>query len=178
MKEMDVDRKEISGIPIVGILTSELDLVGSVEKLWPERLARVRCSMNPFPFNMSAYYEKEMGRGLLRTWLAFENQVGQDELVRFKHRAVALENEFVKPGAGRRINIDPGLVTLHSLLLTTHKNCGHRIYLGDGVFVEMTLIFQHQRFEPFSWTYPDYRLEGVIGFFSQLRNDLKKELKS
>ncbi len=178
MKKMDFDQKQILGIPIVGILTGELDLIGSMEELWPEQLAGVRRSFDPFPFVQSGYYEKEMGPGLMRTWVAFHNQVGQDVLVRFKHRAVALEEKLTKPGAGRRINIDPGLVTMHSLLLTTRKHSGHRIYLGDGVFVEMTLIFQHQRFEPFAWTYPDYRLERVIDFFGQLRDDLKKELKS
>jgi hypothetical protein len=52
--------------------------------------------------------------------------------------------------------------------LVTTKNYGHRIYLKDGIYAEVTLIYRNKNFEVLEWTYLDYRNE--LAFFTQVRD--------
>ncbi len=172
------DRQQISGIPFVGIITADLDLVEKVTEAMSPRLGKSRSSFTPMPFIQSDYYRSEMGDNLMRTWLSFEKILGQDELIWYKLEAMDIEARFLNERGGRKVNVDPGLLTLNNLILTTRKNAGHRIYLGDGVFVELTLVYQSKRFQPLPWTYPDYQQPDVLIFFGDLRNELKSQLRS
>lgn len=122
----------------------------------------------------SRYYEKEMGPGLQKRFISFERLVAMDCLVQCKHRAQALERKLQQAPGQRRFNIDPGLLTGYSVILSTSKNHAHRIYLGDGVFAEVTLIFRHRHFHPLPWTYPDYRSALAIDFFEATRFGAEK----
>ncbi len=57
-------------------------------------------------------------------------------------------------------------------MLATTKDHAHRIYLGRGIYAEVTLTFLKGAFEPMPWTYPDYRTEAYRRFFEQVRADL------
>ncbi|MCX6827557.1 MAG: DUF4416 family protein, partial [candidate division Zixibacteria bacterium] len=76
----------------------------------------------------------------------------------------------------RRINIDPGYLTLDRLVLATGKDAAHRIYLRKGVYAEVTLIYHSGSFQPLPWSYPDYRSEQVISSLNQFRKNLLKPL--
>jgi len=120
------------------------------------------------PFDKTDYYEPEMGKGLMRQWVAFKILIEQDEIVEIKLKTNELERLWMENGK-RRVNIDPGYITESKLVLVTTKNYSHRIYLRDGIYGEVTLIYRRkQGFEPLPWTYPDYRLETALKFASSL----------
>ena len=121
-----------------------------------------------FPFEQSDYYANEMGRGLLRWFAAFGTLVKQAALADIKVRANQIEAEYAKHGK-RSVNIDPGILTTHSLILATGKDYSHRIYLRNGIFAEVTLMVQPGGLQPLPWTYPDYRLPQVLAFFEACR---------
>ena len=77
----------------------------------------------------------------------------------------------------RRVNLDPGYLLLSRLVLSTFKDFAHRIYLGRGVFAEVTLIFREGSFRPLPWTYPDYAAPETIALFNKAREDYKKLLR-
>ena len=54
-------------------------------------------------------------------------------------------------------------------MLATVMNRAHRIYLGQGVFAEVTLLYQKRAFQPLPWTYPDYATVAARTFFEQVR---------
>lgn len=121
------------------------------------------------PFDFTRYYEREMGSGLLRQWVAVEKPIGPGELVEIKHRTNAIELLYLDAG-GRSINIDPGYVTADKVVLATTKNYSHRLYLGRGIYGEATLKYRHgSGFEPWPWTYPDYRGAEAQAFFNLVR---------
>ncbi len=122
----------------------------------------------PVSFIWTNYYDKEMGKGLLRYFTAFERLVDQGELVDMKYRAMEMEDKWISNGA-RRVNIDPGLLTLERLVLATTKNFTHRIYLGRGIYGDLTLIFQKGDFRFLDWTYPDYKSDFALEFLRQAR---------
>ncbi len=107
-----------------------------------------------------------MGSELKRYWCATENLTDIGKLSDIKLTAINLEQRY-KYNENRSINIDPGFLTLSNFVLATTKNYSHRIYLKDGIFAEVTLIFRHKSYQPLEWTYPDYR--NNIQFFNDLR---------
>jgi hypothetical protein len=127
------------------------------------------------PFTYSRYYEKEMGRPLYRRWAFFRELVPQGRLVRIKHQALALEALFSREGR-RRLNIDPGLLTAERLVLSTGKNYSHRIYLGEGIYGDLTLIFHRGAFQPLTWTYPDYREQETLSIFQTVREKYLRDV--
>jgi hypothetical protein len=79
-----------------------------------------------------------------------------------------IEKEFSVDG-NRRVNIDPGYITLSKIVLPTTKDCAHRIYLRDGIYAEITLMHYRGAWQPQPWTYPDYRSETAVHFFDNCR---------
>jgi hypothetical protein len=69
----------------------------------------------------------------------------------------------------RPLNLDPGYITPAKLLLASTKDHAHRIYLAEGIYAEITLMFRQRRWQPTEWTYPDYRRDDYQEFFSQCR---------
>ena len=111
-----------------------------------------------FDFHQTRYYEPTMGPGLRKRLLVFRDLAAADCLPEVKLRTNALEIEL----AGgypevRPLNLDPGVLSLGKFLLATTKDQAHRIYLSRGIFAEVTLRFQAGTFEPWEWTYADYR---------------------
>ncbi len=129
------------------------------------------------PFTQTAYYNKEMGDGLLRLFVGFAQLVSRDRLADIKLATNRIEQSYVDQAGGRRINIDPGLLSVENLVLATGKNFTHRIYLKDGIFAEVTLLYQGGRFQALPWTYWDYTADEVIEIMETLRQDLLGTLK-
>ena len=75
----------------------------------------------------------------------------------------------------RPVNIDPGYVDLSKLVLATTKDAGHRIYLGHGMYAEVTLRHVHGGWETLPWTYPDYTKAEYHDFFTQVRRLLREQ---
>ena len=74
----------------------------------------------------------------------------------------------------RPLNLDPGYLTPAKLVLASTKDFAHRIYLSQGIFAEITLQYQHQRWKHHEYTFPDYRRADYQRFFSACRELLKK----
>lgn len=143
----------------------------ATEKIWGpiDFLSEVR------PFDYTHYYEDEMGRPLFRRWASFKALVPQDCLPEIKWQAVELEKQWLISDK-RQLNIDPGLITPERMVLATGKNYSHRIYLGKGIFGDLTLIFFKGSYRPLPWTYPDYRDEQAIWAFNKIRERYLKEV--
>ena len=127
-----------------------------------------------FVFDQTDYYAPAMGGDLRKQFFSFRDLVDPGRLAEIKLHANALERELAHSGRypeTRPINIDPGCLSLGKFLLATTKDKAHRIYLRDGIFAEVTLRFQAQdgAFEPWPWTYADYREPGVLAFLRDAR---------
>lgn len=122
------------------------------------------------PFTQTTYYEREMGPALTRIYVAFAPCIPPDALAAIKHNTNHLETRWVTSEGQRRINLDPGYLDLAKVVLATTKDHSHRLYIGNGIFAEVTLRYKHKVFHPWEWTYPDYRLSTTLAFFQQLRD--------
>ena len=136
----------------------------------------VRQHSATYDFDYTDYYEGEMGRGLIKQLCWFEQPVAPELLPSVKLQTMKIESELAdttwEGEVRRRANIDPGLVTVQSLVLASTKYSGHRICIGPSLFAEVTLLFQKGGCRPFDWTYPDYRSDTVQRFLLEIRQDL------
>jgi hypothetical protein len=129
-------------------------------------------------FDRTTYYNREMGDFLQRLFVSFQNLVGRERLADIKLITNAVEHRLRDPQGNRRVNIDPGLLSLENLVMATGKNFTHRIYLGKGIFAEVTLIYQNRKFIVLPWTYPDYAAEETIAILNRIRHQLGVDLKT
>ena len=126
-----------------------------------------------YSFHHTKYYTSVMGEGLQKQLLAFRRLVTCDQLATIKLKTNQLEVELAKSaryGETRPINLDPGLLTLGKFTLATTKDQSHRIYLGQGIYAEVTLRFHAGQYEPWPWTYADYREPEVLAILKRFRD--------
>jgi len=123
-------------------------------------------------WNFSSYYERELGSPLLRSFVYFEPYIDPSCLAEAKRFTNDLEQELSGDGP-RKINLDPGYLTLAKVVLASTKNYSHRIYLGKGIYGDLTLYFQDEMFTPMPFTYHEYRDRECIEVFLHARKLLK-----
>lgn len=151
--------------------------VEKAEELLENVFGEVVLSTPVIPFVHTSYYEEEMGSGLFRKWVAFSRLIDPGEIAGIKHLTNRMEEEHSKDSK-RVFNLDPGYVSLQNMVLVTTKSYSHRIYLRDGIYGEVTLIYRKKEgFTPLEWTYPDYREKIALDFFNRARKILKERLK-
>ena len=132
----------------------------------------------PLPFPFTDYYETEMGQGLGRRMASFGLLILPEHLADIKLWTNALEARFLNEHRGRKVNIDPGYLAASKFILATGKDYSHRIYLGEGIYGDLTLIFQKGAFRPLPWTYPDYASQPLIGLLNLLHKCYLWQLKN
>jgi len=161
---------------VVGVLSAEPSLREPL-------LARLEQSFGPadwvspgLPFTWTRYYEAEMGAPLTRFFVSCRELVDPGRLAELKLATNALELEFSREGR-RRVNLDPGLLSLARLVLASTKPSAHRVALSAGIYAEIELLYERGSFRPVEWTYPDYRSPEYLAFFARLRGLLKDQLR-
>jgi hypothetical protein len=145
---------------------------------WETRLGTAPVVGPDLPFTFTAYYETEMGTGLRKRWLVFPIPRPFPELVTWKEWAYSDEQRYAH-NQKRLVNVDPGWLGLSHLVLASFKPFSHRLYLGNGVHAEITLIFHRKppRWESLPWTYADYRDPRVQEFLLDVRQRFASQLK-
>lgn len=161
---------------LVGFFLKEAALAADVVGELQARLGAVDMLSNWFQFNYTDYYQKEMGAPLQRRLVVFKALMEQDRLVAIKHMTNQLERRYQRQGR-RRVNIDPGYLLAERLVLATGKNFTHRIFIGQGIYADLTLVFQKGAFRPLPWTYPDYADRRLIDFLTLVRKKYRLDLK-
>lgn len=137
----------------------------------------VEIASDRFDFSETGYYTKTMGEGLQKQLLAFTELIPQDEVVESKLQSNSWEEAFTATRQWeepRPINLDPGYITEAKLVLATTKDRDHRIFLRRGIFAEVTLYYQGNRWQSSRWTYPDYQRADFQEFFDRCRLHLRE----
>jgi len=173
----------IPKIPDPGLLFLSV-LCARMDELWPGLLAALEERFGPadevsepFPFDQTDYYDAELGSPILRRVLAFRDLRPLDELADVKRFTNGMEDRLAADGR-RAVNLDPGFITAERLVLATGKNFSHRIYLRDGIWADLTLIWQKGGWVHFPWTFPDYAGNEMKSRLTKLRLSYKTKLNN
>jgi hypothetical protein len=134
-----------------------------------------------FEFAQTEYYRETMGPGLRKVFFAFERPLDPAELAEIKLTSNEWEQEYARSAGHaepRPLNLDPGYLTLGKLVLASTKDFAHRIYLGRGIYAEVTLYYRHHHWQHHEFTFADYRREDYQRFFSECRDVLHGRMRA
>ena len=149
---------------------------GRLHPVLVEAMGSIADRTQPSAFTHSDYYNEEMGHGILRCFLLFEPLESRGTMARIKLATNAIERSFMKDGR-RTVNIDPGYLALEQIVLATTKGYSHRLYLGNGIFGDLTLIYREGTYRGLEWTYPDYGSIETISLFNTWRETYRRDLR-
>ncbi|MDK2871690.1 MAG: hypothetical protein PWQ16_1042 [bacterium] len=156
----------------VGILYGDRRAFDEIRDSLVSSLGEIDLESEEIPFKWTNYYEEELGSDLKRVFVSFVPLISPEQIVDIKRFTNRLEGEQ------RKINLDPGYIEGGKLVLATTKDQAHRIYIGKGIYAEVTLRFKDGRYIPFDYTYPDYRSEEYHEFFLKIRKKYFEDLRS
>lgn len=163
---------------IMSFLYREENLLKEVLATADREYGPVDFLSEALPFDFTSYYEREMGKNLKRRLAGFRPLILPERLPGIKRWANDRENLYRDEKGGRKINIDPGYLAPAKLILATGKDYSHRIYLGEGIYGDLTLMFQKGSFTALPWTYPDYASSPLIDLITLLRKRFLWQLKN
>lgn len=166
---------------IVGILAADEDCLSVARETLVSEFGRADLVSDVWPFTQTDYYKDETGENILRQFVSKEKLIDPGRLAKIKHKTNKLERQLAaKLGLAlpRPVNLDPGVVEASKLILATTKNYSHRIYIGEKMYAEVTLIFDKGAWQSLPYTYPDYKQECYHKFFNEVRRRLLEQLKS
>jgi hypothetical protein len=165
---------------IVGILAADERCLAAARESLSSTLGVLDLASDIWTFDQTDYYAREIGPHSLRQFVSVEKLIDPGQLAAIKHRTNALEQQLAATCATpfpRPVNLDPGIIEPSKLVLATTKNYAHRIYLGDRMYAEVTLVFDKGQWHPLPYTYPDYQRQEYFDFLSRVRTRLVQQLK-
>ncbi len=162
--------------PVMSVMSGDRARIVSALEALSQGFGRIDFLSEFLPFDFTDYYEKEFGKGLERRIASFEKLVPPDTLADIKKATNGLE-EAGAAGGNRRVNIDPGLLSEFNFVLATGKGYAHRVFLRDGIWADLTLIYRGGDFLPLEWTYPDYAGESIREILKKIRLKYMYQLK-
>lgn len=164
------------GLLIISVLCARWD------GCWPEVLHELEERFGVadkvsevFAFEETSYYDAELGTPITRRLIEFEQLRPLGELAAIKLYTNSIEARYSQADK-RLFNLDPGFVTSQSLVLATGKKYSHRIYLTDGIWADLTMIWQKKQWVEFPWTFPDYAGKEMKTRLTKVRQSYKNKL--
>ncbi len=166
---------------IIGILAADEDCLSVAKEALVSEFGKADLISDVWPFTQTDYYKNETGENILRQFVSVEKLIDPGKLAKIKHQTNKLEQKLVAElnlDLPRPVNLDPGVIEPSKLILATTKNYSHRIYIGEKMYAEVTLVFDKGSWCPLPYTYPDYKQQCYFDFFDKVRRRLLEQLKS
>jgi hypothetical protein len=107
-------------------------------------------------FDVTAYYEPEMGAPLYRRLLSFVQLRSPVEITGVKLECNGIETAL-SIGGKRAVNLDAGYLDHNKVLLASAKEAGQKIYLDKGIYADLAGRYKAGKYQPFEWSFPDFR---------------------
>jgi hypothetical protein len=156
---------------VLSFIYSSLDGLADALRLVERRFGEAQFETIEIECECSESYHEEMGHKLTRRFFSFEKEYQRDYLPEIKNYCHKVEQKFadqVGDFGFRTVNIDPGILSLQNLVIGSHRDANHRIYLRDGVYGELTLVWSRGQFVRLPWTPPDFYHNEAIDFFERV----------
>lgn len=157
----------------VSIIHSSRDALADALSHLEKRFGRVLGETIDLSHTPRSECAEEMGQHLLRRFFTFEREVPRESLPEIKAACHKIESQFgdrIQEFTFRTVNIDPGILSPDNLVMASYREYNHRVYLGDGVYAEIELVYSRGRFVRLPWTDPEFCQSEVIELLSRTRN--------
>ncbi len=160
----------------VALLWADAALLPEVQTWLAERFGVIDFEGPDRAFDLTDYYEAEMGANLSRRLLSFEPLASPEELPAAKLACMAIEGALAGP-RGRRVNLDVGYLDHSKLVLASVNPAGQKIYLSGGIYADLVARYAQGRYQPFAWTFPDFKDGRYDAELATLRSRHLEQLK-
>jgi hypothetical protein len=160
---------------IMGVLYGDEVLTGWLEPELESEFGEIDARSEPFDFDVTDYYESEMGPGLKRRFYGFKELIDPGGIVDIKVAAMRIEVSMSRDG-GRTVNLDPGYMDFNKVVLVSAKFHAQKIYLRKGVYADPT-IYYDKGWKVHDWAFPDFRSGLYDDFFTGVRNAYKRKVR-
>jgi hypothetical protein len=143
--------------PIVGVIFRDAAVVDACLPALEKLLGLRGLVSQDFPFDRTSHYEAEMGTGLKRRFYSFDALHDPARLADWKLQTNRVEAQAAERFESRRpINLDPGYINGAKLVLASVKGLAHRVYIGSGIYAEVTLSYRRGQWIKRDYTFPDF----------------------
>ncbi|RKZ07735.1 DUF4416 domain-containing protein [Candidatus Fermentibacteria bacterium] len=164
-------------IPVMSVISSADKLKMEAKLILESHFDRIDLSSGLYPFDLSDYYEEEMGEELTRQWFSFELLRDASLLAEWKLICAGIEEQFLDKCGNRKINIDPGYLDYGKLVLASFKSAPDKIYIGKGVWAHTCLRYGHGRFTAPEHSFPDFIDGRFNDFMLEVRHCYRRILR-
>ena len=175
-RDDDYSMREFHGKALIGVLFQKDDIYQQFLRHLETIEVEIELESEIYKFDSTDYYQEEMGSGLYRSFLSLKGLYPVEQSVSLKNETNSWENEWKEAGK-RTLNLDPGYLDLHKVVLLSGKEGPQKIYLGGEIWSDLNLIRKARRFKALPWTFPDLRESRYHTFFERVRDNLKLDLK-
>jgi hypothetical protein len=165
-------------VPIISVISSDEGLKRESGLLLESEFGAADLLSGLYPFDLSDYYEAEMGIKLTRRWFSFSTLRDASELAAWKYICVDIEQKFLDPDANRMVNIDPGYLDYGKLVLASFKSAPDKIYMGRGVWAHTCLRFGNGGFTAPDHSFPDFIDGRFNDYMIEVRKNYRRILRS
>jgi len=149
------------------------DALASMQAIWGE----FDYTGPDHPFDITDYYEPEKGSGVRRRNLSFARLAAPESIRQAKLACNELERRLAG-GQGRRVNLDIGYLDHNKIVLASAKHAGQKIHLGDGIYADLVGRYRDGRYQPFEWTFPDFRDGRYDKELAEIRHIYLEQLRA
>jgi len=148
-----------SPVPVkyfTAILFSSPDLFTGAKRILREKWGRLDLEGESRLFEVTDYYQPEMGSPLYRSIVSFAELMDPSEIVERKLSCNNIEDDLAL-GSKRRVNLDAGYLDHNKVVLASAKAAGQKIYLDRGIYADLAGRYKSGRYQPFEWSFPDFK---------------------
>ena len=161
----------------VGALISDEEIFDRTVEMLTQAYGPVDFRSEPIAFDVTDYYQDEMGGLIRRIFLSFHELIDPGRLAEIKLKTNRIEDESAVDGR-RKVNLDPGYMDVCKVVLASAKYNGQKIYLGDGIYADPTLHYEKGHFHPYPWSFPDFKTGQYEKIFLKIRELYKAAKKA
>lgn len=160
----------------IGALYSDESRLEQAKKFCVQRMGPIELESKAFAFTATHYYDAEMGPPIYRQFFSFEGLRDPGDLPELKVVCNQIEAQLSLVGK-RKVNLDIGYLDLHKMILASAKYNGQKVYLDQGIYADVTLIYEAGGFHPTQNTFPDFKSGEYLPVFREFREHLKADLR-
>lgn len=158
----------------VGILYTDAALLERAIERLEEQFGQIEYRSPVYAFDITDYYVPEMGSPIFRLFLSFQKTVNPKDLARIKIETNRIEETLAVDGK-RKVNLDCGILDYDKVVLASAKYNGQKVYLDFGVWADLTLHYNKGRFDPYPWSFPDFKSGTYSDAFLRMRQLYKQK---
>lgn len=160
----------------IGAFYSDENFLIKAKEEMEKNIGEIDFESEIFDFIYTNYYEKEMGKNIKRIFYSFKELIDPSKIVDIKYITWDIEKKFTLEGK-RKVNIDPGYMDYFKVVLVSFKEGGYKVYLGKGVYADITLWYEKGKFRPLLTSFPDFKSDLYEKTFLKIREIYKRDLK-